>query len=161
MSIAEIEKDADRIADAIVDLVERTDGPVTFSRLDREIASFAQKDGPAWQYFHEHAGVETVIWEGMTEAGYEALRQVLEGRRLAIQFVTRELYQEAEDNFPQGENWHPVILHPKVDANVEMGRFLMRMPAQLIAAAAAEGRQGFSLLKPTRLRSYTRDHYAT
>jgi hypothetical protein len=37
----QIEKQANRIADAIVELVERTDGPVTLARIHREIPGFA------------------------------------------------------------------------------------------------------------------------
>src|SRR5580704_6670940 len=88
MSTAQqLEKEARRIADAIVTLVERTDGPVTLARLDREIPGFSQTDGPSWEYYVEHDAGETVIWEGMTEAGHLALRKVISGRRVAIQPV--------------------------------------------------------------------------
>jgi hypothetical protein len=159
------EKEAVRIADAIVELVERTDGPVTLPRLDREIPGFAQKEGGAsWQYVREHDAGETVFWEGMTEAGCHALRRVISGRRVAIQSVTHEMYRVAEDQLPVDENWSPIILHPKVDANVDHECFLMRLPPSIVdaffAKAAVEGRRGYSLLKPPRFRCYTRDQYA-
>jgi len=37
----QMEQQAIRIADAIVELVERTDAPVTLARIDREIPGFA------------------------------------------------------------------------------------------------------------------------
>jgi hypothetical protein len=56
MKTDQIEKSANRIADAIVELVERTDGPVTLAQVEREIPGFAKKDPPAWcKMFHgEH-----------------------------------------------------------------------------------------------------------
>ena len=56
-----IEKDASRIADAIIELVERTDGPVTLARVDREVAGFAKDEPPTWSVVIEHNGVEKVV----------------------------------------------------------------------------------------------------
>ncbi len=64
-----IEKEASRIADAIVKLVERTDGPVTLAQVEREVAGFAEDEPPTWNFGIERGGVETVYWTGLTEAG--------------------------------------------------------------------------------------------
>src|SRR5712691_10899819 len=74
-----LEKQANGIADAIVQLVERTDGPETLARIDREVPGFAQNDGRSWQYYIEHDAGETIIWEGMSEAGRLALCKVMSG----------------------------------------------------------------------------------
>jgi len=82
----QVDEQASHIADAIVDLVERANGPVTLGEIDREIPGFVAKEPPSWQYFYEHDdGREAVFWGGMTEAGVEALRKVLRGHRVAIQ----------------------------------------------------------------------------
>ena len=64
-----IENQANRIADAIVDLVERTDGPVTFTQIEREVEGFATKPS-SWAYeLGERPGQPAmVVWEGMSEA---------------------------------------------------------------------------------------------
>jgi hypothetical protein len=65
----QIEKQASDIADAIVELVERANGPVTLGEVDRKIPGFVAKEPPSWQYFYEHDdGREVVFWGGMTEA---------------------------------------------------------------------------------------------
>jgi len=69
----QMEKQASHIADAIVDLVERTDAPVTLARIDREIPGFATNEHPAWEYLLENENGEAVIWTGMTHAGRTAL----------------------------------------------------------------------------------------
>src|SRR5437588_177833 len=84
----QIEKQANRIADSIVDLVERCDGPVTLAQIDREILGFASNEGPAGEYFVEHHSGKSVIWDGITEAGMKALRKVIRGRRVAVQLVS-------------------------------------------------------------------------
>jgi hypothetical protein len=62
------EKETRRIADAIVELVERKDGPVTLAQVEREVAGFATHESSSWSYVNEHAGKETVFWNGMSEA---------------------------------------------------------------------------------------------
>src|SRR5262249_17925256 len=66
---------ARRIAEAIVELVEDADGPVTLYRLDQEIPGFAKQDPPSWS--HMLFGDEKFIWSGMTKAGHIALGYVL------------------------------------------------------------------------------------
>ena len=75
------------MADAIVDLVGRTDGPVTLGEIDRKIPGFAANEPPSWNYYFELDDREVVIWDGMTKAGFLALRKVIRGRRVAVQFV--------------------------------------------------------------------------
>ena len=78
------EKQTNRISDAIVELVERIDGPVTLARVQREVAGFAKHEPPTWSFVIERDGVEKVYWAGMTEAGSLALQKVLRGRRVAF-----------------------------------------------------------------------------
>ena len=87
----QIEKQANRIADAIVDLVERTDGPVTLAQINREIPGFGTGEDPSWAYHINHEGGVGIIWDGMTKAGTEALRKVIRGRRVAVQLVDPRL----------------------------------------------------------------------
>src|SRR5947209_7290861 len=90
----QIENQAHRIADAIVDLVERTDGPVTFTQIEREVEGFATDEPSSWAYeLGERPGQPAaVIWDGVSEAGAAALRQAMCERRVAVQIVTRDLY---------------------------------------------------------------------
>src|SRR5262249_41987456 len=83
-----------RIANAIVDLVERTDGPVTFTQIEREVEGFATNEPSSWAYaLGERPGQPAVVvWNGMSEAGAAALCQVMLGRRVAVQIVTPDLY---------------------------------------------------------------------
>jgi hypothetical protein len=152
--------DVDRVANAIIELVECTDGPVTLPQLDREVRGFKSKGGRSWQLYVDTGSGESMLWEGMTEAGYLALSQVIFRRRIAIQPVTRELYRSAETELPDDENWLPIIMHPKIDANVGHERFLIRVPPSEVDEFIARGGRGYSILKPPRFRSYTRDQYA-
>ena len=43
-----LEKQTNRIADAIVELVERIDGPVTLAQVEREVPGFAGHAPPFW-----------------------------------------------------------------------------------------------------------------
>ena len=75
------------IADLIVKLVNDTDGPVTLAEVERVIPGFAKKDRPNWGYVIEGSNTEQLIWVGMSEAGYLALRQIIAERRVAVQVV--------------------------------------------------------------------------
>ena len=66
-----------RIAKAIVDLVEKINGPVPLNRIDEKVRGFRATHGPSWSYFMRLNTGEAVIWNGMTKAGHAALRQVL------------------------------------------------------------------------------------
>jgi hypothetical protein len=154
---------AGRIADAIVDLVERTDGPVTLARIDREISGFAAKESPAWEYFVEHAGEEALIWDGMTEAGCAALRRVMSGRRVTVQRLINLLPYALEGGFPRCDNWMPVVLLPVRAANLDTSNWRMRGSQQFLdhcmREAAARGMQGYRLLAPSAVRG-TADRFA-
>ena len=85
----QLEKDTRRIADAIVELVERTDGPVTLARVHREVAGFTKPEPPSWAHVVTHGRGEISFWYDMTKAGLAALINVMSNeRRVAIQFVT-------------------------------------------------------------------------
>jgi hypothetical protein len=120
------DKQATRIADAIVDLVERNNGPVTLAQIEREVPGFAKKEPPAWDYFLERDDGETVIWDGMTEAGLPALRNVMSGHRVAVQYVSSLLYVLPEGRCPQSENWLPTVLLPVRAANLDTPRWRIR-----------------------------------
>ena len=112
----QMEKVASGIADAIVALVERADGPVTLSRIEREVPGFAKKGPPTWSRVLERSDGEALIWDGMTEAGSIALGKVMAGRRVAVQMVSPILYMIEGDALPQNENWLPVVLLPATAA---------------------------------------------
>ena len=98
---------ANDIADAIVELVERTDGPVTLARVEREVPGFAKKEPPTFHYATQTVDGETIIWDGMTDAGAAALRMVMRGHRVAVQPVDVRPYL-AEGYLLENENWFPV-----------------------------------------------------
>jgi hypothetical protein len=156
-----LEKLANGIADLIVDLVERNDGPVTLAQIDREIPGFAKKEPPAWCQMYGHNG-ETFIWDGMTEAGNVALRKVMYGRRVAIQFVNKLPYI-VEGCFIENEHWWPIVLLPARAANLESPVLLIRASQKYrdfsIKKAVAEGKLGHRLRTPGSVR-YTADQFS-
>jgi hypothetical protein len=158
----QIEKQASGIADAIVDLVERTDGPVTLSQIEREIPGFATNGPSAWEYIIEHGGGETIIWGGMTEAGFTALRKVVRGRRVAVQLVNVLPYC-LEGCVIHDERWSPIVLLPARAANLETPAFPLMRASQAFrehssTRATAEGKTGNRLLTPGSVR-YTADRF--
>ena len=118
----QIEKQANRIADAIVDLVERCDGPVTLAQINRDVPGFGTDEDPSWSYYIEHEGGESILWDGMTEAGTKALRKVIRGRRVAVQLVDARLYI-LEGYSILGERCVPIVLLPATTANLETPAF--------------------------------------
>jgi hypothetical protein len=153
---------ASAIRTAIIALVERTDGPVTLAQIDREIPGFAN-DGPGGrEYFVQHSGVECVIWTGMTDAGLMALRDVMRGRKVAVQFVNPMLYV-LENCVCENENWQPIVLLPKTAANLDTPNWLVRASQggrdHCIARANREGRSDYQPLTPRPLR-FTADQIA-
>jgi hypothetical protein len=149
MKDRQLERLATAIATSIVELVERTDGPVTLARVQREVPGFAKTTAPAWSHVVEHAGGETLIWDGMTEAGHAALRKVMYGRRVAIQFVNSLLYR-LDGIFIASENWQPIVLLPASAANLETPNWLVRASPghreHSLRRAAAQGNKGYRLL---------------
>lgn len=149
----DLEKETSRIADAIVDLVERVDGPVTLCEVEREVAGFAKADPPYWDCYREHGGVQAVYWSGMTKAGADALHQVMFGHRVAVQSVGVATYL-LEDRIPKDENWQPVVLLPAKAANLYTPKVLLRLPETFLSTA--EIRDGWRVLTPSAL-SFTAD----
>jgi len=158
-----VEKQANLIADAIVELVEQTDGPVTLARIDREIMGFAKKEAPSWEYAIEHEGGEALIWNGMTEAGLVALRKVMSGRMVAVQYLSNPILYFVEDNYPRNENWIPVVFLPVQAANLDTPKWRMRGSEQLVEQfmrmAAEAGERGYRRLTPSAIRN-TADRFA-
>ena len=72
------------IANAIVDLVEWTGGPVTLARIEREIAGFKADDDVkrSWEWVIGEDQDENLIWDGMSDEGCSALRKILLGAKL-------------------------------------------------------------------------------
>jgi hypothetical protein len=158
----EVEKRASRMADLIVELVERTDGPVTLARIHREIQGFAKEDPHVWQYYLERDDGEQIIWDGMTEAGLKALNKVMCGRRVAIQYLTSQLLYLIDGCYHRSENWVPIVLLPAKAANVDTPNWLVRgSPAfqKHCIARAAAGVKGYRWLTPGPVR-HTADQFS-
>jgi hypothetical protein len=158
----QLQPTADAIANSIIELVERTDGPVTLARIGREIPGFATGEPPAWDYFVEEAGVEHVIWGSMTEAGKTALRTVMTERRVAVQYVNLLPYL-FDGCVLSRENWRPIVLLPRKAANLNTPHWLMRATPggqeYCTKRAAREGRSDYQVLTPAALR-FDADRFA-
>ena len=157
-----IESLSNKIADAIVDLVNATDGPVTFSRIDIEVRGFASKVRSTWDYLIDNSGKEFLIWGGMSEAGFSALSKVISGRRVAIQYVNVLPYM-LDDRLLYDDDWLPAVLVPAKAANLETPRRLLRISeysrTSLMKRAVADGKSGYRMLKPSPLR-FTADQFS-
>jgi hypothetical protein len=159
----EIEKQTSRIADAIVELVEGTDGFVLLTQIDRDISGFAKKTPPSWSKTITHEDRELLLWDGMTEAGAAALGRVIFGGRVAIQAVDARLYL-LDEGVPQEENWWPIVLLPLSAANLQArNNVLMRVSSKFldyyVKRTAAEGLSGYRLLTPSFV-AYTADRFS-
>src|SRR5262249_32463950 len=110
-------QEADRIAAEIVELVERTDGPVTFLDIEREVPGFHKKDLPVWAFMLGR-NEESVLWGGMTKPGLAALHKVLDEQRVALQYVGAVLYLAADGFMFTCDNWSPAVLLPAKAANM-------------------------------------------
>jgi hypothetical protein len=157
----QMEKQASRIADAIVDLVERNNGPVTLAQIEREILGFAKETPPAWSKMINHNGRELLIWDGMTEAGAAALGKVIFGGRVAIQADLRPYLLEG--CLIKNENWWPIGLLPAGKANLRApNNLLMRVSPKFVdycvRRADAECLPGYQLLTPSV--HYTADRFS-
>jgi hypothetical protein len=156
-----LEQQVSRIADAIVELVERTNGPVTLAQVGREVAGFTKDDPPFWAHLITHASGETSFWYDMTEAGLAAFRQVMNGRRVAVQFVNMMPYL-LEGYLIENEKWQPIMLLPAKAANVESPKYLLRYPLwclEHIASRAAAGESPSRPLSPTCYVGATADQF--
>lgn len=119
-----------RIANEIVDLVERADGPVPLNKLDEHVRGFRAPYGPSWSYFIRHNAGEAIIWNGMTRAGNKALRQVLNDREVALQLVNALPYV-AENVRLLDPDWQPAVLLPVRAANIDGPHWAFRVPPAL------------------------------
>ncbi len=150
---------ASAISKAIVEIVERTDGPVTLAQIEREIPGFAGEGGQAWDY----TLAERVVWDGLTEAGTMALSDVISGGKVAIQIVN-ELYYALEGCLVCCDDCVPIVLLPKKAANLQMPNRLVRVSQSgrdlLAERARAKGVTGYRFLTPSEMR-FTADEFAT
>ena len=91
----------------------------------------------------------------MSEAGYLALRKVLNGRQVALQFVNVLPYL-LEDCFVKHGDWAPTVLLPAKAANLDAPTRLMRVSPEsrkhIIAKVAAERLGGYRALTPSSTR---------
>jgi hypothetical protein len=151
-----------RIADAIVDLVEQRSGPVLFNELNENVSGFSAPHEPFYEYYVSHGQNETLIWDGMTEAGYKALRNVLNSRRVAIQHVSILPYLMA-DVVSGDERWQPFVLMPARAANIDTPNWAMRVSPEaqevLMTRAAAAGHTGYRPRSPFPVR-FTADQFS-
>jgi hypothetical protein len=158
----QLEKRSNKIADAIIALVNKTNGPVTFSQLDLDVPGFSSKERSTWDYIIDNSGKEFLIWSGMSEAGFAALSNVISGRRAAIQFVNPLPYI-LDDCVLYDDNWLPAVLVPAKAANLETPRRLLRTSEYsrkcLMARAVADGTPGYRMLTPSPLR-FTADQFS-
>jgi hypothetical protein len=158
----QLEKRSNEIANAIVALVNKTNGPVKFSRLDREVSGFTSKEQSIWQYLIDNSGKEFLIWSGMSEAGSAALSKVISGHRIALQFVNAVPYI-LDGCLLYDDDWLPSVLLPARAANLETPKRLLRSPGyiqnSLMAQAVASGKSGYRILTPSPLR-FTADQFS-
>ncbi|QOZ23133.1 hypothetical protein [Bradyrhizobium sp. CCBAU 51753] len=148
-----------RIADAIVDLVERTGGPVLLHELDQKVPGFKASGRWSYNYFITNNGKEIVYWQGMTEAGLEALRSVLSSRRVAVQYVSRLLYLLDSVEVDAGA-WEPIALLPVRAANIDTRKWAVRASQASRAKALSMAPSDFRPLTPQAVRS-TADDFCT
>jgi len=154
---------ADRIAADIVALVERTDGPVTFLDIEREVAGFRADKPPVWD-FMLGANDESILWANMTKPGIAALHKVLDEQMVALQYVTTLPYLALEHFMLPRNNWSPAMLLPARAANMQLGSgWLMRSSPEFreftIKNAVAQGKSGYRALIPAPVR-FTADRFA-
>jgi hypothetical protein len=156
---ARISKTAARIADAIVDLVDRSEGPVPLNKIDEQVPGFIASRSKAWSYFIQRTSGDAVIWNGMSKAGYEAFQHVLTSREVALQHVNVMPY------FFEGVRlldpaWQPVVLLPIRAANIDGPLWAFRVPPamarQFMFGPGADGR--YRSLIP-RAGCFTADHF--
>lgn len=149
----QLEKQTNQIADAIVDLVERTNGPVTLAQVEREIEGFHRDEPPFWRHVVTYAGGEASLWDEMTEAGLAALQKVTIERRVTVQFVSILPYI-LEGGFLGYGGWRPIVLLPSRAANVDSRNWLIRVPQSVQDCIFREAAERKTNLRPLK------SHYA-
>ena len=121
-----------RIAAGIVDVVERAGGAVTLVHIERQVPGFAAANpkGPGWCFEIEDDERAVLIWDGMSQEGCKALRQVLRGR-VAMQLTDPRRYLAEGGGYPAAKNWVPIALAPASMANLQGGERLFLLPASI------------------------------
>jgi hypothetical protein len=160
----QLDKLSNKIADAIVDLVNDTDGPLTLLQVDREVPGFAKSDLPAFNFMLPGGSGDAYIWGGMTESGAAALRKVIYGRRVAIQFVTPQPYiQDGCGGYFERDDWQALMLLPAGAANFSAPKWLVRLSTEFLnramAGAVSMKRTDVHLLSPQPMR-YAMDYFS-
>jgi hypothetical protein len=109
----------------------------------------------------QHSAGEAVLWDGMTEAGYKALRHVLNEREVALQLVNAlpYIFENVRLIDPA---WQPVLLLPVRAANINGPHWAFRVsPAlapQMMLRLASDDR--YRPITPKRVR-FTADDFST
>jgi hypothetical protein len=158
-SHANKQADINRIADAIVDLVEQANGPVFFSEIDDKVPGFHSAADPAPYAMYSRGHEECVVWDGMTKAGFEALDKILRERRVAMQMVSLILplaldMRIAESAVP------PYVLLPIRAANVDTPSWAMRVSTKMQQMMLGAGKLGYRPLTPGEVGA-TADHFSS
>jgi hypothetical protein len=140
-----------RIAEEIVDLVERKSGPVLLHEIGEKVPGFKATRPRGYNYFIDNNGKETVYWDGMSKAGRDALRCVLNGRQVAVQCISAlpYLFDGVEIN---DAGWQPIALLPVRAANIDTPTWAVRvLPGHELMFCS--GNQRFRPLTPQPTRS--------
>jgi hypothetical protein len=159
----QLEKLTNKIANAIVKLVNDTDGPVSLLQVEREVPEFAMSSDPAWYFAFHRASGDDFVWGGLTEAGEAALRKIVYGRKVAVQFVTPQPYLlEGAARYLDRADWLPIMLLPARAANISTPSLLARLsPQSLEDTLRRPSDRGtkFRLLTPGPLR-FAADYFS-
>jgi hypothetical protein len=147
-----------RIAKEIVDLVERTDGSVFLHEVDAVVPGFKATGPRGYNYFINNNGKETVYWDGMSKAGCDALRCVLNDRRVAVQCVSALPYI-VDDAGINDDNWQPIALLPIRAANMDTPTWAVRVFPAVRERTVRLGNGQFRLLTPRPTR-FTADRFS-
>jgi hypothetical protein len=147
-----------RIADKIVDLVERTSGPVFLHEIDQAVPGFKATRPRGHNYFISSNGKETVYWDGMSKAGRDALRCVLNDRRVAVQCVSALPYMVDRAGI-NDDNWQPIALLPIRAANIDTPTWAARVSPEVRQMTLSSGNGQFRPLTPQPTR-FTADRFS-
>jgi hypothetical protein len=147
-----------RIAKEIVDLVERTNGPVFLHQIAKEVRGFRSRAPGGYIYSLLTNGKEIVYWASMTKAGLDALHCVVSNRRVAVQCISRLPYFFDGVEIDSAD-WQPIALLPVRAANLEMPRWSTRVSPKVRDRVLRLGNAQFRPLTPQPVR-YTADRFS-